>query len=503
MDSPSPTVPNFADLSEAVPPVEPSPVVPPPPPPNTPPTTPPPAPGMPDVSTPAKSRFNFKKIGIAAALLAVIGLFVYLVIMIVLPRAGLFQQEVTLTWWGLWEDEAIIAPIIEEYQNQNPNVTIKYVAQAKEDYRERLTNALAQGSGPDIFRFHNSWVPMFLKNLAPIPAEVMSSEEFSQTFYPVAISDLTTNKGFVGVPLEYDGLGLYINEEIFSTYTKTPPTTWDELKDTALALTIVDENGIIKQSGIALGRTENVDHWPEIIALMLLQNGASPNKPSDSLAEGALAYFASFDNIYKIWDDTLPPSTTFFANGKLAMYFAPSWRAFEILSLNPNLKFKIVPVPQLPKDNTLDPDITYASYWVEGVSEGSSNKTEAFKFLKYLSTPETLQKLYSYAAASAPNRPFGEPYPRVDMKDLLSTDPYLSGILALAPNAKSGYLASRTFDGTTGINSRIGQYYEDALNTISAQGIRASDKILETLTQGVQQVLADYGLVAPPASPAP
>jgi len=457
-------------------------------------------PVTPDVK---KSRFNMKKIGIIFGLLAIIGLFVYLVVILVLPRLGLFRKEVNLTWWGLWEDEAIMTPIIEEWEAQNPNIKITYIAQAKEDYRERLTNALAQGSGPDIFRFHNSWVPMFMSNLAPLPPEIISSEEFSQTFFPVAISDLTTTKGFVGIPLEYDGLGLFINEEIFATYTKTPPKTWDELKDTALALTIVDEKGIIKQSGVALGRTENVDHWPEIVALMLLQNGGSINNPSDHLAEGALAYYASFDSVYKIWDETLPPSTTFFANGKLAMYFAPSWRAFEILSLNPNLKFKIVPVPQLPKDNATEPDITYASYWVEGVSESSKNKTEAFKFLKYLSTKETLQKLYGFEAASSPNRPFGEPYPRVDMKDLLTTDPYLGGITALAGNAKSGYLASRTYDGTSGINSRLVQYYEDAINAISTQGVRASETILETLSLGVQQVLSDYGLVAPPATPAP
>ena len=494
--SPTPTVPNLSELNET--PVVPSSPV------SPPPTTPPPVSSTftptPDIK---ESRFNFKKIGIVFGLLAIIGLFIYLVVMLVLPRLGLFQKEVHLTWWGLWEDEAIVAPIIEEYQSQNPNVKISYTAQAKEDYRERLTNALAEGSGPDIFRFHNSWVPMFYNSLAPVPAEIISSEEFSQTFYPVAISDLTTAKGFVGIPLEYDGLGLFINEEIFATYTKTPPTTWDELKDTALALTIVDQNGIVKQSGVALGRTENVDHWPEIVALMLLQNGGSINNPSDHLAEGALAYYASFDSVYKIWDETLPPSTTFFANGKLAMYFAPSWRAIEILSLNPNLKFKIVPVPQLPKDSATEPDITYASYWIEGVSEESNQKLEAFKFLKYLSTKETLQKLYGLEAASAPNRPFGEPYPRVDMKDLLTTDPYLGGVIALAGSAKSGYLASRTFDGPSGINSRLVQYYKDAINAIGTQGVRASEKILETLSLGVQQVLSDYGLVAPPATPAP
>ncbi|PIZ46260.1 hypothetical protein COY30_00480, partial [Candidatus Woesebacteria bacterium CG_4_10_14_0_2_um_filter_44_9] len=70
-----------------------------------------------------------------------------------------------ITWWGLWEDEPTVAPLITEYQLKNPKVTIKYVKQSQQDYRERLTNALAKGTGPDIFTFHNSWVPMFKNDL--------------------------------------------------------------------------------------------------------------------------------------------------------------------------------------------------------------------------------------------------------------------------------------------------------------------------------------------------
>ena len=77
--------------------------------------------------------------------------------------------EADLTWWGLWEDESVVAPLIAEYQEANPKVKIQYVKQSQQDYRERLTNALAKGEGPDIFRFHNSWVPMLKNELDFVP----------------------------------------------------------------------------------------------------------------------------------------------------------------------------------------------------------------------------------------------------------------------------------------------------------------------------------------------
>ena len=89
-------------------------------------------------------------------------------------------------------------------------------------------------------------------------------------------------------------------------------------------------------------------------------------------------------------------------------------------------------------------------------------------------------------------RLFGEPYPRAEMASLLSQDPIVGSIVTLAPDAQSWYLASRTFDGATGINSQIGKYFEDAINALTT-GTPAA-KALETVAAGVAQVLSQYGL---------
>ena len=36
------------------------------------------------------------------------------------------NQPVTLTYWGLWESEEIMQPLIEQYAQENPHVTINY-----------------------------------------------------------------------------------------------------------------------------------------------------------------------------------------------------------------------------------------------------------------------------------------------------------------------------------------------------------------------------------------
>lgn len=397
----------------------------------------------------------------------------------------------TITWWGLWENSGVVTPLISAYESAHPGVKINYIAQSQQDYRERLTSALAQGNGPDIFAFHNSWVPMFVNDLDTLPASVMNPADYAKNFYPIASSDLTSGSGIVGIPLEYDALALFINTDIFDKAGKTPPTTWDDLRTTARELTVKDDQGTITQAGVALGRTENVDHWPEILALLMLQNGVDLSNPTGPAAEGALTYFTLFSTTDNVWDATLPSSTQMFAAGKLAMYFGPSWRAFDIEAQNPNLKFKTVPVPQLPKNTPKEPDITYADFWAQGVNTRGSNKAAAWDFLKFLSTQDSLTKLYT---AESVTRNFGEPYPRPDMANLLTGHPILGSIVSQAPGAESWYLYSRTFDGPTGINSQMVNYFGDAINAMVSGNNVSATQTLQTAAAGVKQVLSQYRL---------
>ena len=423
-------------------------------------------------------------VGIALVLIAL----AFLVIKLIPGSSGGASGQIT--WWGLWEDSSVVEPLITAYQSSHPGVKITYVQQSQQDYRERLTSSLAKGTGPDIFSFHNSWVPMFRNDLDSLPAAVMNPADYAKTFYRVASSDLSSGNSIVGIPLEYDALTLFINEDIFNAAGKTPPTTWDDLRVLARQFTIKDDQGAITQAGVALGRTENVDNWQEILALMMLQNNVDLSNPTGVNAEGALTFFTNFARVDGVWDASLPPSTQAFAAGKLAMYIGPSWRFFEIKAANPGLNFKTALIPQLPKDSPSQPDITYATYWAQGVWAKSTNKAAAWDFLKFLSTQDSLQKMYQ---SETTTRSFGEPYPRTDMATLLADHPILGPVISQAPGAESWYLASRTFDGPTGINTQLSNYFGDAVNAV-ADGKESVTQALATCAQGVSQVLSQYRL---------
>jgi len=426
-------------------------------------------------------------------LLLVVGFIIFKVILPILKKgkdkiSGIKtskSKEISLVYWGLWEPENIMSSLISEYKKSHPGITIDYIQQSHNDYRERLQSALAQGTGPDIFRIHSTWLPMFKKDLAPMPADISQSLNLSQNFYSVIVKALKNNGQFLAMPLEFDGLSLFYNTKIFDEAGKKPPATWDNLRQIASDLTVKDKNNKIKIAGVALGTTNNVDNFSDILGLMMLQNRADLNKPSGSLAEDALKFYTLFSMVDKVWDQSLPPSTYAFAQGKVAMILAPSWRIHEIKEINPQLKFKTAPVPQLPEIK-----VSWASFWVEAVAKDkqkSQKSQAAWDFLSFLASKKSLTEFYDNAAQV---RGFGEPYSRIDMASLLESDPLIGSFIKQAPYAQTWYLCSRTHDN--GINDKMIKYFEDAVNAvINGQQVTAS---LTTASQGVAQVLKQYGI---------
>lgn len=438
----------------------------------------------------------FKRIFKLLLPVLIIGLIVLLVLKVILPlfKKGAPTKEVTLNYWGLWETPETMAPLIAEFQQQHPHIKINYSQQYHKDYRERLQSALARGEGPDIFRFHNTWLAMLKNELTAVPANVFDANTFETIFYPAVKKDLRLGSNYYGIPLMFDCLALFINQEIFQAAAKQPPTTWDGLRTTAAELTVYDYQGKIEIAGVALGETSNVDHWSDILGLMMLQNGVDPAKPDFCFQGGegetetcpgadALTFYTLFSTTDRVWDKTLPASVYAFATGKAAMVFAPSWQVFNIKAINPQLRFEILPVPQLTNDK-----VAWASYWVEGVSQKSANQEAAWEFLKFLSQKETLQKFHSLVSQSG--RLFGEIPARADMASLYQNHPQISPFLQQASYAQSWYLSSRTWDN--GLNEKIIKYFEDAVNAVLAG--QNSQESLQIASQGVTQVLNQYQL---------
>lgn len=395
------------------------------------------------------------------------------------------SKKITLTYWGLWEEKSVFDPLIKAYQKKNPNIAINYNRMDPHDYREKLIERSKNGQGPDIFRYHNTWVPTLKEVLASLPHAVMSNAEFERTFYPVAQKDLKIDDFFYGLPLEIDGLVLAYNDDMLKASGFTvPPKNWEEVVNYATSISLKDGSGKIITSGIALGTASNIEHFADIFGFMLLQNGGDLTKVSADEGVDVLQAYRKFAELpNNIWDETMPNSTTAFIGGKVAMIIIPSWEISLIKLVNPELKIKTAILPIIPGGNK----VSLANYWVEGVSKMSKNQIEAWKFIKFLTEKENMTSLYKEETKF---RLFGEPYSRVDLAPTLVQNEYIGAVIEQAPIMKSLPIVNRTYDN--GLNDEIVKYIEDAINS-TINGV-SYQEALNTAQKGIDQVREKYTL---------
>ena len=113
-------------------------------------------------------------------------LLIFLVIRFVVPlfHKGQTEELVTLTYWGLFEDKNVMSTIVNDFHQGTPVDYDKLCPKDIKQYRQSLVTQINAGSGPDIYRFHNSWVGMMKSFLSPMTSDVISSEEFKKIIIP-------------------------------------------------------------------------------------------------------------------------------------------------------------------------------------------------------------------------------------------------------------------------------------------------------------------------------
>ena len=365
--------------------------------------------------------FNRAQLVIFGAI-GVIMLITILVIFGVIP--GLrppSPAKFTISVWG-FEDEELWSLIGEKYHEELRHVTVEYDKKDPANYERELLNALAAGSGPDIFVLNNTQIEEHKDKLLPLPEEELSfrARDYKSAFFDAAAADLITNKGeILGLPLALDTLALYYNRDYFnSANISSPPQTWEGLIDAVKRLTTYSEVGTVLRSGIALGTSANVEHAVDIVSALMMQSGVelidraerksklvSGTTPSGTQepAEAALSFYVSFADSAKrtyTWSGFFPNSLDAFTQGKTAMMMGYASDIPLIVEKNPHLSFDVSPFPQ-PENSSIK--AYFARYNFEAVSKRSPRGTDGWRFLLWLANKEN-DKIFSEALKLAPAR---------------------------------------------------------------------------------------------------
>lgn len=150
--------------------------------------------------------------------------------------------EVTI--WYYWETEGhqqALDKVIKDYNESQDEIEVsaKYVPFA--DFKKQLSIGASADELPDIAILdspdHASYATM------DIFADLTDKFDVSN-YYEGAVDSCTIDGTLYGVPFGVNCLGLYYNQDMLDAAGVKAPTTWDELKTTAQALTKDNVTGL-------------------------------------------------------------------------------------------------------------------------------------------------------------------------------------------------------------------------------------------------------------------
>ena len=272
-----------------------------------------------------------------------------------------------VTIWGTLDREAFDRALRTVGDTEGSLINATYIEKDAATLDADLSEALASGTGPDLFLLEQDAILRHQSKIAFFPYSALPQQTFTSMYIDEAKLYLTA-EGALGLPLIVDPLVLYWNKDTLSMNGfAQPPSYWDEVFTMAEKISQKDASGGIIKSAIAFGEFENVLHAKDIVSALIMQaKGTVVSADSEGRVEAtidqnvsnaserpaisALRFYTTFANpaesVYS-WNRSLPHSRDAFAQGKAALYVGYASERALIQDLNPNLSSAVAPIPQI------------------------------------------------------------------------------------------------------------------------------------------------------------
>lgn len=215
----------------------------------------------------------------------------------------------------------------------------------------------------------------------------MNAYEHKDDFYPGPIASCMLNGKYYGIPLGSNDLALYYNKDMFEAAGLKPPTTFNELKNTAKKLTRDNTYGFAIAAPNYNYETTTFQYMPFLISQGAQYNGVSSeegisalNFLTDFLRDGSMSK--------EIMDWEQSDLTKQFIANKVAMMVNGPWSINMLKNDAPNLKWGVVKIPREKKYSSVLGGENWAIF-------KGKNEDAVWEFIKFTQEEEVLNEFCS------------------------------------------------------------------------------------------------------------
>jgi len=308
--------------------------------------------------------------------------------------AGMAQAQKLELYYYKQENQDGLKKLVAQFVKENPGITIDMLI-VPNDADATMSARAAQGKLPDILQMQSySRVAEYAEKgylvdlgKQPVLGKVVDSAKPSVTW----------NGKLWGLPMDFAGIGIIYNKDIFAKYGLQPPATYRDLEKIARTLRT---NGVTPFAGL-LKENWSMGHFITLVHTNLLaEKKIVPSKFVADMNAGKTSYgVVDTDKLFSVidfyrsnmdrnaeewnWNE----QQAAFAEGKAAMMVQGLWSYGAAIGTNPKLNCGFVPFPVFndAKLNKFYADVD--SCFGVSAQSPADKKAAALKFLEWLATP--------------------------------------------------------------------------------------------------------------------
>jgi raffinose/stachyose/melibiose transport system substrate-binding protein len=198
-------------------------------------------------------------------------------------------KKVTINMMHLWpagssaQQNKLVGAIIDSYQKEHPNVTIKQEVLENEQYKNKLKVLSASNKLPDVgITWAAGFMEPYVKGglFAPLD-DILGGAELKDKFVPGTTEAYAVDGKTYALPIELNISPIYYNKAIFEKNKIQVPTTYAELQQ---AIKTLSAAGV---APIALG---NKDRWTGSLWYMYLADRIAGSDTLKKAIEGKTSF---------------------------------------------------------------------------------------------------------------------------------------------------------------------------------------------------------------------
>jgi ABC-type glycerol-3-phosphate transport system substrate-binding protein len=306
-----------------------------------------------------------------------------LLVALTTPPPAAAQEKVSLKFLSVARGEPrrqAVLLAVERFEKANPTIKVELTEVPFDQYFQKLSVALASGSGVDVFDVDSPLVASYGWQDVLLPLDEHLDKADWADYLDQERQIATYGGRILSVPWSSSSQAVFYNVDMLKEAGIAPPTepdrrwTWTQLLDAAKKLTRRAPDGTTQVWGLVV---EQVDRPYQILPL-LQSNGAQVISPDGSKTTGflngpeaveALAFYGDLYNKHAV--SPKKPIPDAFGRQQAALFLANSPHVNVLKRLFPQTKWAVTPHPLFKKA------VTPTGAWHAGVFKKTRHPKEA------------------------------------------------------------------------------------------------------------------------------